>query len=117
DFKDQISSGVNFSLSGIPYWTMDIGGFAVERRYENPNAQDLKEWRELNTRWFQFGAFCPVFRSHGQYPTREIFNIAPAEHPAYKSMVYYTNLRYRLMPYLYSLAASCYHDDYTMMRG
>jgi alpha-D-xyloside xylohydrolase len=117
DFKDQIATGINFSLSGIPYWTMDIGGFAVERRYENPNEKDLKEWRELNTRWFQFGAFCPIFRSHGQYPFREIFNIAPAEHPAYKSMVYYTNLRYRLMPYLYSLAGSSYHDDYTIMRG
>lgn len=117
DFQDQVATGINFSLSGIPYWTMDIGGFAVERRYERPNEADLKEWRELNTRWFQFGAFCPVFRSHGQYPFREIFNIAPEEHDAYKSMVYYTNLRYRLMPYLYSVAAACYHNDYTMMRG
>ncbi len=117
DFKDQIATGINFSLSGIPYWTMDIGGFAVERRYERPDDANLKEWRELNTRWFQFGAFCPVFRSHGQYPFREIYNIAPEGHEAYKSMVYYTKLRYKLMPYFYSLAGHCYWNDYTMMRG
>ncbi len=117
DFKDQIAAGINFSLSGIPYWTMDIGGFAVEKRYEKPNAENLEEWRELNTRWFQYGAFCPVFRSHGQYPFREIYNIAPEGSEAYNAMVYYTKLRYRLMPYLYSLAGHCYVNDYTLMRG
>jgi alpha-D-xyloside xylohydrolase len=117
DFQDQIAAGVNFSLSGIPYWTMDIGGFAVERRYENATGDVLDEWRELNTRWFQFGAFCPIFRSHGQYPFREIFNIAPSGSPAYESMVYYDKLRYRLMPYIYSLAGHTYFDDYTIMRG
>ncbi|MDH7606031.1 MAG: glycoside hydrolase family 31 protein, partial [Melioribacter sp.] len=64
DLKNQISAGLNFSLSGIPYWTTDIGGFAVEPRYEKPNDSDLDEWRELNTRWFQFGTFCPLFRVH-----------------------------------------------------
>lgn len=117
DFKDQIATGVNFSLSGIPYWTMDIGGFAVERRYEKATGETLNEWRELNTRWFQYGAFCPVFRSHGQFPFREIFNIAPEGSEAYNSMVYYTRLRYRLMPYLYSLAGLTYVNDYTIMRG
>lgn len=117
DFADQIAAGINFSLSGIPYWTMDIGGFAVEKRYEKATGKDLDEWRELNTRWFQFGAFCPVFRSHGQYPFREIYNLAPAGHEAYESMVYYDRLRYRLMPYIYSLAGHSYFDDYTIMRG
>jgi alpha-D-xyloside xylohydrolase len=117
DFREQISAGINFSMSGIPYWTMDIGGFSVEKRFEKPGDADLKEWRELNARWFQFGAFCPIFRSHGQYPYREIYNIAPAGHPVYNSMVWYSKLRYRLMPYLYSLAGSCYWNDYTMMRG
>ena len=117
DFKDQIATGINFSLSGIPYWTMDIGGFAVERKYEKASGETLNEWRELNARWFQFGAFCPVFRSHGQYPFREIFNIAPQGHKVYESMVYYDKLRYRLMPYLYSLAGKSYFDDYTIMRG
>lgn len=117
DLRDQIAAGINFSLSGIPYWTMDIGGFSVEKRYENAKGETLDEWRELNTRWFQFGAFCPVFRSHGQYPFREIYNIAPEGHKAYNAMVYYTNLRYQLMPYLYSLAGQVYFDDYTVMRG
>ena len=126
DMKAQISAGLNFALSGIPYWTMDIGGFCVERRYENAQRiydktgvenEDLKEWRELNNRWHQFGAFVPLFRSHGQFPYREIFNIAPENHPAYQSMLYYNKLRYRLMPYIYSLAGMTWFNDYTMMRA
>lgn len=117
DMKDQISAGVNFSLSGLPYWTMDIGGFSVERRFEKPSGADFDEWREMNTRWYQFGAFTPVFRVHGQYPYREIYNIAPEGHPAYSSMLYYNKLRYRLMPYIYSLAGLSYHRNYTIMRG
>ena len=117
DMKTQIAAGVNFSMSGIPYWTMDIGGFAVENRFEHPDEKALEEWRELNTRWYQFGAFVPLFRVHGQFPFREIFNIAPQEHPAYQSMLYYDKLRYRLMPYIYSLAGETYHHDYTIMRG
>lgn len=117
DFKDQIAAGINFSLSGLPYWTMDIGGFAVEKRYENATGEDLIEWQELNTRWFQFGAFCPVFRSHGQYPFREIFNLAKEGSEPYNSMVYYDKLRYHLLPYIYTLAGDSYWNDYTIMRG
>ncbi|MBN1398260.1 MAG: DUF4968 domain-containing protein [Bacteroidetes bacterium] len=116
DMKAQISSGTNFSISGIPYWSMDIGGFSVEPRYERPDDNDLDEWREQMTRWFQFGAFCPIFRSHGQFPYREIFNIAPDNHPAYSSMLAYNKLRYRLMPYIYSLSGMVTHEDYTIMR-
>ncbi len=125
DMKAQISAGLNFAISGIPYWTMDIGGFCVENRYVagqelynrtgRENA-DQKEWRELNTRWFQFGAFCPLFRAHGQYPFREPWEIAPEGHPAYESIVYYTKLRYTLMPYIYSLAGMTWFEDYTLMR-
>ncbi|HEX8507544.1 MAG TPA: TIM-barrel domain-containing protein [Hymenobacter sp.] len=119
DFKNQIPAGLNFSMSGIPYWTTDIGGFAVERRYERPQmaAKDQEEWRELQTRWYQYGAFCPLFRSHGQFPFREVFNIAPAGHPAYESMLYYNKLRYRLMPYIYALAGQAHHQNSTIMRG
>jgi len=59
----------------------------------------------------------PLFRVHGQYPYREIYNIAPEGHPAYQSMLYYSKLRYRLMPYIYSLAGKSYQQDYTIMRG
>jgi alpha-D-xyloside xylohydrolase len=126
DLKAQIPAGLNFAMSGIPFWTMDIGGFCVEKRYESSqNAfdktgvenADLKEWRELNLRWFQFGAFCPLFRSHGQFPYREIYNLAPEGSPVYNSLVYYDQLRYRLMPYIYSLAGMAYHKDYTLMRS
>jgi alpha-D-xyloside xylohydrolase len=117
DLKAQISAGLNFSLSGIPYWTTDIGGFSVEPRYENPGDFDLEEWRELNTRWYQFSTFCPLFRSHGQFPYREIFNIAPYDHPAYQTMLAYDKLRYRLMPYIYSLTGMVTQNDYTIMRA
>ena len=125
DMKAQISAGLNFAVSGIPYWTMDIGGFCVEDRYVAGQTEynmtgrenaDYKEWRELNTRWYQFGAFCPLFRAHGQYPFREIWNIAPEGHPAYQSVVYYTKLRYNMMPYIYSLAGMTHFNDYTIMR-
>jgi alpha-D-xyloside xylohydrolase len=118
DLKAQIPAGLNFAVSGIPYWTMDIGGFCVENRYAGAKegSEDLEEWRELNTRWYQFGSFCPLFRSHGQFPYREVYNISPENHPAYKSMVYYDKLRYRLIPYIYSLAGMTHFDDYTIMR-
>jgi len=117
DMKDQISNGVNFCISGIPYWTMDIGGFALEDKYYNMTPAVQDEWRELQERWYQFGSFCPLFRAHGQFPLREIFNIAPEGHPAYNSILYYNKLRYKLMPYTYTLAGMTYHDDYTIMRG
>jgi alpha-D-xyloside xylohydrolase len=117
DMKNQIAAGVNFSMSGLPYWTMDIGGFVVPDKFEKPNAESLEEWRELVTRWSQFGAFVPLFRSHGQFPFREVFNVSPETHPAYQSFLYYDKLRYRLMPYIYSLAGAAYHNDYTIMRG
>jgi alpha-D-xyloside xylohydrolase len=119
DMKAQISAGINYSLSGNPYWTMDIGGFCVETRYTDAKAgsKDLDEWRELNVRWTQFGAFAPLFRTHGQYPFREVYNLAPEGHPAYTTMLYYDKLRYRLMPYIYSLAGMAWLNDYTIMRG
>ena len=117
DLKNQIAAGVGFSLSGLPNWTMDIGGYQPQARYLEPNAKDLEEWRELNTRWFQFGAFCPVFRSHGQMPHREIFNLAPAGSEVYDTLVHYDKLRYRLMPYIYTLAGDTWLDDATIMRG
>jgi alpha-D-xyloside xylohydrolase len=119
DLYNQISSAVSINYSGIPNWTFDIGGFATEARY---NAQPMKpedqaEWRELNLRWFQMGAFVPVFRSHGQFPTREIWNIAPQGTEVYDSLVWHTKLRYRLMPYIYTLAADTYHEDGSIVRG
>ena len=117
DLRDQISAGVNISMSGVPNWTHDIGGFAVEDRYTNADPAHLAEWRELNLRWFQFGAFSPLFRSHGETPKREIYEIAAGDQAMYDSMVGYDRLRYRLMPYIYTIAADTWHKDGTMMRG
>ena len=126
DMRAQMTAGLNYSLSGIPFWGMDQGGFCVENRYvaaqqlydrTGQENEDLKEWRELQARWNQFGAFIPLFRSHGQWPLREIWNIAPEKHPAYQSFVYYDRLRYHLMPYLYSLAGWAHFRDYTLMRA
>lgn len=117
DLKDQISAGVNLSMSGIPNWTTDIGGFANEERYTKGDPKHLAEWRELNLRWFQFGAFSPLFRSHGEAPKREIYELAPAGSPMYRSMEYYDKLRYRLMPYIYTVGADTFHRDGTIMRG
>ncbi|HEV8694494.1 MAG TPA: TIM-barrel domain-containing protein, partial [Lysobacter sp.] len=117
DLHDQISAGVNLSMSGLANWTFDIGGFAVEKRYETQDPAHLSEWRELNLRWFQFGAFAPIFRSHGQFPYREIWNISPQGTPVYDSMAYYDRLRYTLLPYIYTLAGDVYQRDGVIMRG
>jgi alpha-D-xyloside xylohydrolase len=119
DMRAQIPAGINYSMSGNPYWTMDIGGFCVEYRFSNARegSPELDEWRELNARWTQFGAFAPLYRTHGQFPLREVFNLAPEYHPAFKSIVYYDKLRYRLMPYIYSLNGMVWLNDYTIMRG
>ena len=116
---DQVAAGVNFSMSGVPNWTHDIGGYAQEDRYQGDNVApaDLKEWRELNLRWFQFGALSPLFRSHGEVVKREIYNISPADSDMRDSMVWYDKLRYRLMPYIYATASDTYFNDGTIMRG
>ena len=126
DMRAQMTAGLNYSMAGLPFWGMDQGGFCVENRYVAAQQEfdktgkenaDLKEWRELQARWNQFGCFVPLYRTHGQWPTREVWNIAPADHPAYKTIVAYDKLRYRLMPYLYSMAGMVHFKDYTMMRG
>lgn len=125
DMKTQITAGLNFSISGIPFWSQDIGGFSVEKRFERAQREfdktgkeneDLKEWRELNARWHEWGVFAPMYRSHGQFPYREPWNIAPEKHPAYQAITSQINLRYRLLPYIYSLTAMVHFDDYTIMR-
>ena len=117
DLRGQLPAGLNYSMSGLPYWTFDIGGFAVPNKFIDAKGAELDEWRELLTRWYEFGAFCPLYRSHGQYPFREIFNVAPVGNPEYDAMVGITKLRYRLMPYIYSLAGMVYWRNYTMMRA
>jgi len=107
-FRRQLPAGLNLSVSGIPYWTTDIGGFV------SANPDDPK-YRELYIRWFQFGAFCPIFRAHGTRTTNqnEIWSYGPE---AQEILTVYDQLRYRLLPYIYSLAWKVTNDGYTMMR-
>jgi alpha-D-xyloside xylohydrolase len=116
-FRNQISAGVNLSMSGLPNWTHDIGGFTPENRYIEREPAAVPEWRELYLRWFQFGAFSPLFRSHGTGIAREIYEISADDTAMQASLIWYDKLRYRLMPYIYTLAADTYQKDGSMMRG
>ena len=115
DMRMQMAAGLNYSMSGIPFWGMDIGGFSVMSKFYD--AANADEWQELQTRWHQFGTFVPLFRTHGQWPRRELWNIAPEGSKAYESILWYMQLRYRLMPYLYSLTGAVHYADYTLLRG
>ncbi len=108
-FKRQIPAGLNFSISGLPYWTTDIGGFIM-------GYPDDPAYRELFIRWFQFGAFSPIFRVHGtRTPDQnELWSYGPE---AQRILTSYDVLRYRLMPYIYSVAWKVTSQNYTPMRA
>lgn len=119
-FRNQISGGINFSMSGNPYWTNDCGAFFPYNTKNGgmyPLGVHDSAYCELYVRWFQFAAFCPIFRSHGTQSPREIWNFGNDRSVFYKTIAKYDNLRYRLMPYIYSLAWQTSKNDYTIMRG
>ena len=113
-FRDQITAGINFCMSGLPYWSFDIGAFLIAS-YDGLFTYGAKEpsYMELYTRMFQFAAFCPIFRSHGSDAPREMWEMGEFK----QILVDFDKLRYKLMPYIYSLAGRTYIQDYTMMRG
>ena len=94
--RRQIPAGLSFSMSGFPYWTTDIGGFF---RPEDQYTSDA--YHELLIRWFEFGTFCPIFRIHGFRSRTEMWNYGPEVE---KDLLLYDQLRYRLLPYIYSSA-------------
>jgi alpha-D-xyloside xylohydrolase len=106
--RRQIPAGLNYALSGLPYWTTDIGGFVS-------GDPDDPAYRELFVRWFEYGTFCPVFRVHGTRKTdkNELWSYGP---DAQKILVRFDRLRYRLLPYIYSLAWQTTNASYTPMR-
>jgi len=104
----QVAAGLNFALSGYPYWTTDIGGYWPPY----PGSLDEPAYQELYARWFEFGAFCPVFRTHGHRPHNEMWTYDKVE----PILIDYDKLRYRLMPYIYSLAWKVSSQDYTIQR-
>ena len=107
-FARQIPAGLNFALSGLPYWTTDIGGF-VSGDPDDPG------YRELFVRWFQFGTFNPILRVHGTRKTdqNELWSYGP---DAQKILTSFDRLRYRMLPYIYSLAWKTTSESYTTMR-
>jgi alpha-D-xyloside xylohydrolase len=107
-FAEQIPAGLNFSISGIPYWNTDIGGYLDD----NGSPTD-PSYAELFTRWFQFGAFCPMFRVHGQNFGKEMWQFPPATEAI---LINYDQLRYHLLPYIYSVAWMVTSQGYSMMR-
>lgn len=110
--KASIPAGLGIALSGMPFWTTDIGGFWVKYTGGNQNAN----YRELFTRWYQFGTFCPVFRVHGSSTPREIWFFGDEKDVTYQTQLKFNTLRYRLMPYIYTLNGMVNHEDYTIMR-
>lgn len=108
-FQRQIPAGLNYSMSGMPYWTTDIGGFISGGNLNDP------KFRELFVRWFQFGAFSPIFRVHGTRnpDENELWSYGP---DAQKILIDYDTLRYRLMPYIYSEAWQVTSSHGTLMR-
>jgi alpha-D-xyloside xylohydrolase len=107
--KRQIPAGLNYSMSGLPYWTTDIGGFTGG----DPNDP---AYRDLFVRWFEFGSMCPIFRVHGFRKTNEneLWAYGPR---AQKILTFYDRLHYRLLPYIYSNAAQTTFDGFTPMRA
>ncbi len=114
----QIPAGLGFCLSGVPYWTMDTGGYTMETRFStnNPTPASLDEWRELNARWFEYSAFTPFLRVHGELRPREMWNIGDETTPVYQAELKFDQLRYALFPYIYSLAGDVVQNAGTMMR-
>lgn len=113
-YRHQISAGMNHCMSGIPYWTFDIGAFVIGA-YGGVFMNGGKDpaYQELYCRMFQLGTFSPIFRSHGSETPREIWEMGEFK----ESILKFDKLRYRLMPYIYSLAWKVTNEDYTYMRG
>ncbi len=113
-YRRQIAAGVNHSMSGIPYWTFDIGAYSLGcQGGVFMNGGKDPAYQEFYTRMFQFGAFSPIFRSHGSETPREIWEFGEYTPVLEK----FDNLRYRLLPYIYSLGWQVTHSGYTIMRG
>jgi alpha-D-xyloside xylohydrolase len=113
--RNQIPAGLNFSLSGIPYWNTDTGGFFGNRSAGNGDPNNPK-YQELFSRWFQFSSFCPMFRVHGSYglnPGKEFWRFDAATQDVLRT---YLDLRYRLLPYTYSVAWQVTSNGNTIMQ-
>lgn len=120
--RRQIIAGLQFSVCGLPYWTLDIGAFFVKRGvswfWNGDYDKGLEDpaYRELYVRWFQYGAFLPIFRSHGTDFPKEPWQFGADGNPIYEALRAAIRLRYRLLPYLYSTAGAVWREDALMMQ-
>lgn len=112
--RNQISAGLNLSLSAVPYWNSDIGGFFL---WNFPGKLNDANYRELYVRWIQFGAFCPMMRSHGTDAPREIYQFGKKGEKIYDAIEKSINLRYLLLPYIYSTSWDVTANQSSMMRA
>lgn len=115
EMKNQVPSGLNFTLCGIPFWNTDIGGFFYWDYWNDPKNPALQE---LHTRWMQWGTFMPLMRNHGSSPMpTELYHFGNPGEWAYDAQVDAVRLRYRLLPYIYSTAGDCVQHAGSMMRA
>ena len=113
----QIAAGLNFSLSGLPYWTFDIGGFMIDDAPYGLFEGFHGDYGELYTRWLEFGTFLPLFRSHGDHRPREPWQFGNPGEPYFDAILKYMNIRYRLIPYIYSWAWKITSENGTLLRA
>lgn len=113
--QEQINGGVNVTITGNPYWTQDTAGFFVAGSF--PGGEKNPSYRELYARWLQYAAFNPLMRIHGTDVEREPYLFKKSDPEMYKALADAVHLRYRLLPYMYSLSWKVTHDGYTMMRA
>lgn len=112
--RNQIPAGLNFTLCGIPYWNTDLGGFFG---WEYNNDCTNVAYQELHARWFQWGCFMPLMRNHCSSPMmNEIWRFGKEGEWAYDAQKRFIDLRYRLLPYIYSLTGAVTHENGTIMR-
>lgn len=119
-FRKQITAGLNFSLTGMPHWNSDLGGFFVgsyNTSWGDNSATRNPMYQELYVRWLQFGVFCPMMRSHGADVPREFYWYGKKGEPIYDALVDAVKLRYTLLPYIYSTSWDVTHNRSTFMRA
>ncbi|MRX75792.1 DUF5110 domain-containing protein [Pedobacter petrophilus] len=113
--EKQIPAALNYTLMGIPNWNSDIGGFFAGR-WKDGGGNKNPEFQELYVRWMQFGTFSPMMRSHGTDLPREIWNFGDRGTWCFDAQEKFINLRYKLLPYIYSTSWDVSHNDGTFMR-
>ena len=117
--RKQVPAGLNYTLTGCPNFNTDIGGFFCNsyNTRGKGSAPRNPQYQELYVRWMQYGLFCPVFRSHGADAPREIYQFGKKGEPIYDAIEKTIQLRYRLLPYIYSTAWQVTSNNESYLRA